>query len=145
MSRAVKCPSIDVHLATNKVFQASFAHKQNVLKYISEEEFNQLRISFNSHVLALIIWKVFQIFINVWQLTNPCWEIPGDKLDWMDEFSRNRPVSWPKIFRLSITGKLIQTWMTFPVIRSDSWPGNWKSGNEFSWMSFPGYANKAIS
>jgi len=47
MSRAVKCPSIDVHLATNKVFQASFAHKQNVLKYISEDEFNQLRISFN--------------------------------------------------------------------------------------------------
>jgi len=46
MSRAVKCPSIDVHLATNKVFQASFAHKQNVLKYISEDEFNQLRRTF---------------------------------------------------------------------------------------------------
>ena len=46
MSRAVKCPSIDIHLATNKVFQASFAHRENVLKYISENEFNQLRIGF---------------------------------------------------------------------------------------------------
>jgi len=46
MSRAVKCPSIDIHLATNKVFQASFANKENVLKYISEDEFNQLRRTF---------------------------------------------------------------------------------------------------
>ena len=56
MSRAVKCPSIDIHLATNKVFQASFAHKENVLKYISEDEFNQLRIGFqlNSHITNVL-------------------------------------------------------------------------------------------
>ena len=59
LSRAVKCPSIDVHLATNKVFQASFAHKENVLKYISEDEFNQLRTGFGQFVLEMGQFRLF--------------------------------------------------------------------------------------
>jgi len=45
-SRAVKCPPIELHLATNKIFQAAFVNERVATKYISKDDYLSLRQTF---------------------------------------------------------------------------------------------------
>ena len=131
----------------------SLRNRTTIELNIEFSTFNHLKFRPDSALHCRIVENSSRICpeISVFRVTSQNWKtypivkftILGHDTDRFLENSSKIDIGW--VFQTStfspgyrFTGKLIQTWIIFPVIRSDSCPRKLKFRRNF-WMSFPDF------